>query len=112
MTALRPLVPEDREAFQAFVRDLSAGARLNRFLMPVRELGPASLDALTTPDQAHHIALVAVEGERIVGEGRYVALGDSGRAEFAIAVADDHQRQGIGTRLIMELLRAARRAGL
>lgn len=109
---LRPLVPQDRAAFQAFVRGLSAGARLNRFLAPVRELAPASLAALTAPDQVRHVALVAVEAGRIVGESRYVALGASHRAEFALAVADAWQRQGIGARLLGALVGAARLAGL
>ena len=112
MIALRPIVPRDRDAFQAFVRGLSAGARLNRFLMPVRELSPASLMALTMPDQARHVALVATEDARIVGEGRYVALGSGGRAEFAVVVADDWQRHGIGARLLGTLMLEARRAGL
>jgi len=112
MIALRPIGPQDGEAFQAFVRGLSVEARTNRFLFPVKELSPAVLDALTHPDQARHIGLVAIDGERIVGEARFVALGDSGHAEFAIAVADGWQRQGLGARLLGALTAAARRVGL
>jgi acetyltransferase len=112
MTELRPLVPQDREAFQDFVRTLSPEARVNRFLAPVKELSPAVLEAMTQPDQGRHVALVAIEDGRIVGEGRYVALAGNGRAEFAIAVADDWQRRGIGARLLASLLVAARITGL
>lgn len=112
MTALRPIVPSDRDAFQAFVSRLSTEARIHRFLIPVRELSPSALETLTRPDQARHVALVATEDGAIVGEGRYVALADTGRAEFAIAVADDWQRQGIGARLLGALMAAARSAGL
>ncbi len=112
MIALRPLGPRDRDAFQAFVRNLSPESRAHRFLAPVAELAPAVLQALTAPDPARHVALVAVDGERIVGEARVVALGDSGRGEFAIAVADEWQRQGIGARLLGALSAAALRAGL
>jgi acetyltransferase len=108
----RPIVAQDREAFQAFVRGLSLESRLNRFLFPVRELAPATLEALTQPDQARHVGLIALDGAEIVGEGRYVALGDSGRGEFAIAVTDEWQRQGIGARILGALMAAARRAGL
>ena len=87
-------------------------SRLNRFLFPVRELAPATLQALTQPDQARHVGLIALDGAAIIGEGRYVALGDSGRGEFAIAVADEWQRQGIGARILGALTAAARRAGL
>jgi acetyltransferase len=112
MTELRPLVPQDREAFQEFVRGLSPEARVNRFLAPVKELSPAVLEAMTQPDQGRHVALVAIEDGRIVGEGRYVALAGNGRAEFAIAVADAWQRRGIGARLLASLLVAARITGL
>ena len=112
MIELRPLVAQDRDAFQAFVRRLSAQSRLNRFLAPVRELSPAALDALTGTGEARQVALVAIDGTRLVGEGRYVALGDSGRAEFAVAVDDELQRNGIGTRLLNALLHTARDMGL
>jgi acetyltransferase len=46
----------------------------------------------------------------VVGEARYVELGDTATAEFAIAVADGHQRRGIGSRLMGALLEAAERA--
>ncbi len=109
---LRALAPEDAESFRAFVHELSTQSRLNRFLVPLRELAPELAAALTQPDQRRHVALVATAGGRIVGEGRYVMLGEGGRAEFALAVADDWQRQGIGARLLAALTGTARRAGL
>jgi len=112
MIALRPLVPQDSAAFQQFVRGLSLQSRLHRFLVPLSELAPALLAALTRPDQRHHVALVAVENSTIIGEGRYVDLREDGRAEFAIAVADAWQRQGIGARLLAALAAAAQRARL
>ena len=112
MIELRPIAARDRDAFQAFVRGLSERARLNRFLSPIRELSPAALDALTQADQARHVALIATEGGHIVGEARYVAQGASGRAEFAIAVADATQRRGVGARLLGALMQAARSARL
>lgn len=112
MIEIRPLRPADGEAFQGFVRGLSPQSRCNRFLHPVRELAPGALRALTEADQAGHVALVATDGGAIVGEGRYVAEGDGGRGEFAIAVADEWQRQGLGARLLGALVAAARRASL
>jgi acetyltransferase len=110
--ALRPIAAQDREAFHDFVRELSPESRTNRFLAPVRELAPAALALLTRPDQVRHIGLVACDGGRIIGEGRYVAREDGSRGEFAIAVADIWQRQGIGARLLGALSAAARRAGI
>ena len=112
MIAIRNLEARDRERFHDFVRGLSPQSRANRFLTPLKELAPASLQALTQPDQARHVALVAIDDGNIVGEGRYVVLGDSGHGEFAIAVADEWQRQGIGARILGALMVAARCAGL
>jgi acetyltransferase len=112
MTSIRPIVPEDRDAFQAFVKGLSPEARTNRFFYPVRELGPAALDALVKADQSRHVGLVAVEGDEIVGEGRYVTHDDGRHGEFALAVADRWQRRGLGRRLMDTLVGAAQRAGL
>jgi acetyltransferase len=112
MLAIRSIGPADRDAFQAFVQSMSQETRTNRFFSPVRELSPAILEALTEPDQKRHVGLVAIEGGQIVGEARYVQLGQSGRGEFAIAVTDEWQRQGIGARLLGALQSAARSAGL
>jgi acetyltransferase len=108
----RPLGPQDGTAFQQFVRGLSLQSRMDRFLGPVRELSPQLLARLTQPSQPHHVALAAVDDSTIVGEGRYVALDNGRRAEFAIAVADSWQRHGIGARLLGALISAARRAGV
>jgi len=112
LIALRPLERTDGAALQQFVRGLSPESRLHRFLVPVQELSPPVLHALTHPDQQRHVALAAVSDATIVGEGCYVALGNTGRAEFALAVADAWQRQGIGVRLLRALIAAARRTGL
>ena len=112
MIALRPLCAQDSAAFQQFVRGLSPESRLHRFFVPLRELAPGLLASLTQPDMSRHVAVAAVEGDTIIGEGRFVALGDSGRAEFAIAVTDEWQRRGIGARLLGFLTAAARQAGL
>jgi acetyltransferase len=112
MTALRPIRASDRDAFQAFVRGLSAESRRQRFLSPVRELSPAALTALTEPDPARHAAFVALEGDTIVGEGRVVAMAEAGRGEFALAVVDARRRRGIGANLLGAVVAAGRRLGL
>jgi acetyltransferase len=112
MVELRPLGPGDRAAYEAFVGGLSPESRLQRFLAPVRELHPGVLAALTSADQERHVALGAFQGDTLVGEARFVRLGEDGRAEFALAVADAWQRKGIGALLLDALLAAARRARL
>ncbi len=112
LPTLRPISASDRAAFADFVARLSPASRTHRFLHPVKELAPAFLDALTRPDPRRHVCLVAEEDGVIVAEGRFVALEDGTRGEFAIAVADDWQRRGIGARLLGALMLAARRAGV
>jgi acetyltransferase len=63
------------------------------------------------------MALVAVTGEgsadaRIIGVARYVTNPDGQSCEFALTVADDWQRQGIGRQLMQRLMTFARDRGL
>jgi acetyltransferase len=114
---IRPLVASDRGLLQDFVRGLSTTARYQRFQNGIRELAPAVLTQLMDVDYRASMAFVAVAFEqgvkRIIGEARYApALEGSGAAEFALAVADAWQHQGIGRQLFGHLLRHAERSGV
>jgi acetyltransferase len=71
---------------------------------------------LTRIDYDRHLALIAVterDGRELqIGVARYVANGDGRSCEFAIAVADDWQRKGLGSRLMDALTAAARERGM
>jgi acetyltransferase len=113
---LRPIRPEDEGIEQEFVRNLSDESRYFRFRDAVRELSPRMLSHLTRVDYDRHLALIAVterEGREIqIGVARYVASADRRRCEFAIAVADDWQRKGLGSQLMEALMAAARAGGI
>ena len=113
---LRPIRPEDEGIEQEFVRNLSDESRYFRFRDAVRELSPRMLSQLTRIDYSQHLALIAVterDGRELqVGVARYVASGDGQSCEFAIAIADDWQRKGLGTRLMSALMAAARERGV
>ncbi|MGQ0509660.1 MAG: GNAT family N-acetyltransferase [Betaproteobacteria bacterium] len=114
---LRPLVPGDAERLQDFVRALSPASRYQRFQNGLRELSPGLLARMTDLDHAERMAFVAVlpgQGrERLVGEARYApTLDRPGVAEFAVAVADDWQRRGIGAWLFDKLLGHAAASGI
>ncbi len=113
---IRPIGPEDAEREQAFVRALSPESRYFRFMITLRELPPDMLYRFTHPDFERELALVAVTGEgvasRLIGVTRCVADSDGTDAEFALAVADEWQNRGVGTRLMCELMRAARAVGI
>src|SRR5439155_5471001 len=70
------------------------------------------VERLTRPPRADHLALVALDGDTVVGVASYER--DDGRpdAEFAILVADAQHGRGIGTLLLEDLAGRARAAGI
>ena len=120
MVTIRPVLPQDRGLVQDFVRGLSDESRYNRFLVGLAELSASLLSYLTDIDYIHHLALVAetqVYGRPLlIGDARFVADTRPGAmansADFAIAVADDWQAAGIGSRLLRNLESAAWVAGI
>ena len=113
---IRPITPEDAGREQDFVRSLSPESRYFRFMNTVRELSPAMLYRFTHPDLQREPALIALTGEgaaaRQIGVARLAREQASASAEFAVVVADDWHCRGVGTRLLCELMRAARSVGL
>jgi ribosomal protein S18 acetylase RimI-like enzyme len=111
---LRPLEPSDRAGLAALFARLSPESRRRRFLGPKPELSARELTYLTAVDHSWHEALVAVDlrDGSIVGVARYAALPDRpGAADTTLAVADDLQRNGIGTALGSRLISRARANG-
>ena len=114
---VRPVLPSDAPLQGAFVRSMSVATRRNRFHGGVVELPAAVLRYMTEVDYADHVALVGetldAAGPRQVAEARWVRRHDaSQRADFAIAVADDCQRRGIGNVLLGMLERSAAERGI
>ena len=106
----------DAASEQAFMQALSAESRYFRFMSTLREL-PAGHIAhrFTHPDFDREVALIALAGalpqRRQIGVARCIAKDAQLDAEFAVVIADDWQRRGVGKRLLCELMRAARAAG-
>ena len=113
---LRPIRPEDAEMERAFVRQLSPESRYFRFMDTLRELTPAMLVRFTQIDYDREMAFVATlpegEGEAEIGVVRYVANPDGESCEFAIVIADEWHRKGLGRRLMGQLIDVARARGL
>jgi RimJ/RimL family protein N-acetyltransferase len=104
---IRPITPRDATHLQSYVRHLSRESRHNRFLGALNELSPRELERLSHPDQTSANVLIAevdVNGEwQMIGEAPYAAVGDAATYEFAISVADEWQRRGIGTRMVRRI---------
>jgi len=71
------------------------------------------LSRVCDPDLSKEIVLVAERSDRqikqaeIVGVGRLVRLDVGNRAELAVLISDQFQRQGLGTRIVDALVRDA-----
>jgi acetyltransferase len=113
---IRPIRPEDAESEQEFVRRLSRETKRFRFMQTISELTPRMLARFTQIDYDREMALIAVaradDGIRQLGVARYAINPDEHSCEFAIVVSDETQHQGIGSRLMKALMRAARDHGL
>ncbi len=112
---IRPLGPDDRAGLAAGFERLSELSRYRRFLSPTDHLTARQLDYLTEIDHHDHEALVAIEtsSRHGVGVARFVRDGENPReAEFAVAVADDWQRRGLGTALLRLLAARAQEEGI
>ncbi len=122
---IRPIRPDDAEMLQTFVRSLSEESRYFRFASTMPELPTRMLARYTLIDYDREMALVAVhkdrrarsdggfdEDERIVGVSRYITNPDQTSCEFSLVVADDFKGQGLGSRLMLSIIDAARAKGL
>lgn len=120
---LRPIRPEDASLLQEFIRELSQESRYMRFVSMLRELTPRMLARYTRIDYDRELALVATMQvanpenrgllrERIIGFAHYLRNADGQGAEYALVIADDYQRRGLGGALMRSLIQVARNQGL
>jgi acetyl coenzyme A synthetase (ADP forming)-like protein len=112
---LRPPRKDDADALLAFFASLSERSLYLRFHgFPVLE--PRLVEPLIDPDWVERGALLGTladdGGEQVVAVANYVRLRDRAAAEAAFAVADEHQRRGIGTRLLERLAERAAEVGI
>lgn len=115
---LRPVLPQDDVQEREFVaHGMTSRSRYLRFQSGLGALPESLVHAFTHVDYHDHFALVAESfpgGRQVqVGDARFVRDGsDPEAAEFGIAVADAWGGLGIGTRLLCQLVVAARSKGI
>ena len=113
---IRPICAEDAQIEQEFVRGLSDESKYFRFMDALKELSQNTLLHFTQIDYDREMALIAVlkqdNQEKELGVCRYVASADGYSCEFALVVADEWQRRGIGNKLMNCLFDAARAKGI
>jgi RimJ/RimL family protein N-acetyltransferase len=112
---IRPIRADDLALEQKFVNGLSTHTGYQR-LMSTRRPSLEELMRFTDIDRERELALIAttsVQGrERQIGVARYVKDSSPGDAEFAVVLSDDWQGRGLGNKLLMSLIVAARDHGV
>ena len=114
--AVRPIRPEDAGIEQNFVDGLSAESRYFRFMYGMGDISRAMLARFTQIDYDREMALIVVARDgtaeaSMQAVARYVANPGGHSCEFALAVADDMQRQGLGRQLMGRLMTLAGERG-
>jgi len=115
--AIRPICPEDEPLM------VQLHSRLSENTVHMRYFNSLSLEQRTAherlsrichPDPQRELVLVAdredpVAGQhQIIGVARLLDLPIEGEAEATVLVSDDQQSKGLGTHLVLQLLRVAR----
>jgi len=113
---IRPIRAADFQIEREFVDKLSSASGYQR-LMSTRRLSNDEVKRFTDIDYEREMALIAtvvVDGRvREVGVARYVKEESAPeQAEFAIVLADDWQRCGLGRKLLSDLFAVARQKGV
>lgn len=101
---LRTASLADREALTALVSGLSADSAYQRFQTGIGARPTSRLVDGLLPEGVRGRALLGYLGDRLVAHGVWARVGHSRVAEIALLVADEHQRDGIGTELATGLL--------
>ncbi|MCL1593170.1 MAG: GNAT family N-acetyltransferase [Actinomycetia bacterium] len=110
---IRPIVPEDSDALQEFVQNMSTQSSYFRFFRVKRELDADELKTFTQVDYKADMAFIGIVDGELVGVGRYNALEDDpSTAEIAFTVRDSFQGMGIGTLLVFRISAYARALGI
>ncbi len=113
---LRHIAPGDAVKEQAFIRKLSSESRYLRFHGTIKELDKKDLAKFTNPDPLNAEALIILYkgeiNEEEVGVARFVIDPDIMSCEFAIVVADEWQKHGLGSKLMKALIRHAQSRGI
>ncbi len=109
---IRPIRPEDAGIETAFIARLSAESKYFRFMQALHELTPQMLVRFTQIDYDREMALIAVTQEtaeeKEIAVARYIINPDGTSCEFAIVVADEWTKKGIGSQLLRQLMHIAK----
>lgn len=110
---LRPIKPEDEPEEAELIKTFSQETLRQRFFVPIKDITHELLVRFTQIDYDREIAIVAEINEKgkkkFAGVTRLIADPYNETAEFAIAVGDPWQHQGLGNKLTDYILEIAKK---
>lgn len=110
---LRPIRPEDAEAIQSLVRDMSPESRYFRFMHTINELSPFMAAQFTKLDYDRQMAFAATDkNDKVVGACRYMMSNDRLSGDFGISIREDWKGCGLASSLMQLLMEHAAAQGL
>ena len=113
---IRPVLSEDETRLVTFYGRLSQHAAYQRFFRHMKRLPPDWAHFFANVDYRRRMALVAERDldwrPELLGVARYETSDDDDTAEAAIVVHDYWQGRGLGTMLLMDLLRVGEASGI
>ncbi len=117
MVQLAPVRLEDEPSVEAFHKDLSEHSVRQRyfaFKSLEERIAHERLVRILANDFDHQIALIAKEVPegKIMGFGRLTKVGDGKTADLKMLIGDAYHGQGLGTRLVEELINIAKKEGI
>jgi acyl-CoA hydrolase/GNAT superfamily N-acetyltransferase len=112
----RPIHPTDEPIMRDLFYQLSQQTMYYRFMSRQRVVPRRQIQDFVYIDHRNDVSLIgtlpAAHGEDVIALGNYYLDPKSNRAEVAFVVHDQWQRRGIGTFLLRQLIRIARRNGI
>ncbi len=113
---LRPIRPEDEPAHYEFLSKITMDDMRLRFFSTLRTLPHAEMARLTQIDYDREMAFVAVApapggGRETLAVVRTVTDPNNDTAEYAILVRSDLKGQGLGSKLMMKMVRYCQSRG-
>ncbi len=112
MFDIRPIRPADDHALIAFHERLSPQSQQRRFFSAHPHLQADEVQTFVNVDGVRRVALVATQGDNIVGVARFDRVAGTRDAEVALVVQDNLQGHGVGSTLLAHLAEHARANGV